>query len=271
MFGRIYMDSRTTQSVPSVERALKILDAVSNSRNGLSLSDIVRKLALPRSSTHTLLLTLERHGYLHGDRATGRYTLGSEIFHVAHLALGAMELREQAAPFLTALMMRTRLTVHFGLLEQNGAVLIEKVEPPGLVRLATWVGRRMEVHCTGVGKALIAYMTEEQIDRLIKDHGLPRHNENTISSARKLKEQLSIIRKQGYAVDDEEDEIGLRCVGSAVFNSMNVPVAAASIAGTIGQINAENLALLASQVKQTAQSISRRLGFCPPSKVSVPQ
>jgi DNA-binding IclR family transcriptional regulator len=257
------MIAQLTQSVPALERALTILEMLANSRTGLTLPDIVRQSGLPKSSVHCLLLTLQRRGYLHRNEKTSRYMFGLKLFSLANTAISGLKLREEAAPFLRSLVEKTGLTVHMAILEQDEAVLISKVEPQEISRLATWLGKRMDVHCTGLGKALIAQLPEEELSRLIKAHGLPRHNENTVASIRKLRENLAQVVRLGYSIDDEEDEIGLRCIGAPVFNHEAVAIAAVSIAGTIEQVTANNLSVLAENVKQTAASISRVLGYCP--------
>ena len=140
-------------------------------------------------------------------------------------------------------------------------MLIAKAEPPGLLRVASWIGRRMDVHCTGVGKALIAFLPEEELDYLIREHGLLRHNEKTNTSSRRLREEFSKVRRLGYAFDDEEDEIGLRCIGAPVFEQVGKVVASVSVAGTVRQIHPQNRRLIAEQVQQTASRISHELGF----------
>jgi DNA-binding IclR family transcriptional regulator len=212
------VEALKTESVPALERALAMLELLAKSKNGLTLRELTRQLRIPKSSTHCLLVTLERHGYLHRNARTNRYMFGLKLFGLAKLALERIELREQARPMLQALMERTRLTVHMAILEQNEVVLIERIEPPGLIKLATWIGRRVEAHCTGVGKALIACLPERELNRLIKEHGLPRRNANTIASARKLKEDLAETRQRGYSLDCEEDEIGLSCLGAPIID-----------------------------------------------------
>jgi DNA-binding IclR family transcriptional regulator len=259
------MAARRTQSVPAVERAIRILESLASSRNGLTLSQITRKLGIPKSSTHCLLLTFERSGYLHRLAPTGRYMLGIRLFGLANVALSGITVREQAAPFLRQLMERTRLTVHMAVLEQAEAILIERIETPGLLRLATWIGKRMGLHCTALGKALIAGLPEEELDRLLRKHGMLRHNENTISSFRKLKQHLTLVRKTGYALDNEEEEVGIRCVGAPVRDWQDQVVAAISVSGTTMQINLENLSWLVDQVKSTAEAISAQMQFSPPA------
>jgi DNA-binding IclR family transcriptional regulator len=181
------------------------------------------------------------------------------------MALVGLELNELAAPILKNLMEKTRMTVHMGVLDGDEATVIQKVEPPGLLKLATWVGKRMEIHCTGIGKAILAYLPQEQLERLLKSHRLPRHNENTIVSIPKLLEQLKLVRNQGYAIDDEEDEVGLRCIGCPIFDHTGAVVASVSVSGTLSQITADNVSSFGQTVKQASSRISERLLFRPDS------
>src|SRR5205085_3966744 len=132
---------------------------------------------------------------------------------------------------------------------------------PGLLRLATWIGRRLDVNCSGVGKALIAFLSDEEFDQQFKTKGLAKHNENTTVSISKLKRELERVRMLGYALDDEEDEIGFRCIGAPILNYTRKVVAAISVAGTIAQIPDDDLLRLATIVKHTAAEISSQLGY----------
>lgn len=255
------MASLKTPSPPALERALSILETLAESKHGLTLLELRERLNLPKSSVHSLLVALERRGYLHRREGTGRYLFGLKLFSLANMAISGLELREVARPCLRELMRATRLTVHMGILEGGDAVVVEKLEPPGIVRLATWIGKRMDVHCTGLGKALIAYLPEEDLERTITARSLPRHNENTVCGARRLRENLARTRQRGYAVDDEEDEIGLRCIGAPVFGGSGDVLAGISIAGTTAQITTENEAKLAAAVVRAAESVSRQLGY----------
>jgi DNA-binding IclR family transcriptional regulator len=257
------MSSNTTPSAPAVERTLSMLELLSVTKNGLTLPELSRRLGLPKSSTYCLLVTLERRGYLLRNSRTHRYMFGLKLFSLANMALSGVELREKAAGFLQALMQRLRLTVHMAILEDHEAVLIEKVEPPGLVRLATWVGKRLELHSSAVGKCLLAYLPEAAFQRLVRDRGLTRNNENTITSIRKLKQQMTQIRHAGYAIEDEEGEIGCRCIGAPVFDQSGDVVAAISVAGTTTQITTEEFTYFGQLVRQTASDISQALGFVP--------
>ena len=258
------MDNLKTPSVPALDRALSVLELLSLVRHGLTLPELSQRLELPRSSTHCILVTLERRGYLHRNQQTNRYMFGRKLFSLANTALSGLKLREQAAPSLRELARKTGLTVHMGILELGEAVLVEKIEPAGVKRLATWIGKRMDLHATAVGKALLAFRPDEEIDALITSHDLARYNDNTITSVRKLKEDMERVRKAGYAVEDEEGEIGFRCIGAPVFDEAGKVAAAISIAGTTWQITNENFAGLVAMVKECAATLSTVLG-CPPA------
>ena len=138
-------------------------------------------------------------------------------------------------------------------------MLVAKVERIGLHKVATWVGKRIDVHCTSLGKCLIARVPEAEVEHLISEHGLLRHNENTIVSAARLKQELAKVRQQGWAIDDEEEEIGFRCIGAPVLNSADEAIAAISISGTVEQIRNENSAALVQEVTRAAAELSDRL------------
>jgi DNA-binding IclR family transcriptional regulator len=157
-------------------------------------------------------------------------------------------------------MQETGLTVHMAVLERDEAVIIEKVEAPGLVRLASWIGRRLDVNCTGVGKVLIAFLPHEQLEYLLSTKEFARHNARTIISKSALRRELALVRQSGYALDDEEDEPGLRCIGAPVFDENGTALAAISVAGTTSQIAMARVPILARQVMEAAQAISLRFG-----------
>ena len=250
-----------TRSVPALDRALSALEMLASSKHGLTLPEISAALKVPKSSAHSLLLTLERRGYLHRNVKTNRYLFGLQLFSLANMALAGIELREKAAPFLRALMGRSRLTAHLAVLDHNEAVLVDKAEPPGIFKLATWLGKRMELHCTGLGKAMLAHFAESELEQVIRQRGLPRHNDNTIASAKRLKDELAKVRRNGYAIDDEEDEIGYRCIGAAIFDAAGRVLGSVSVSGDVEHVGPELLPQLAEQVKQCAGSISAIMGF----------
>jgi DNA-binding IclR family transcriptional regulator len=255
------MRATKTPSVPALQRGLAILERIANSRRGLTFAQLARFFDFPKSSVHTLVLTLEREGYLQRDDATGRYMTGRKLVHIAGMTLDGLVVRERAAPLLRTLVADTGMTAHLAVLDRHEVTVVAKVDRPGVHRIATWVGKRMDVHCTSLGKCLVAHLPDEQVDRLINDRGLLRHNEHTIVSPERLKQELARTRALGYAVDDEEEELGGRCVGAPVWDRDGRVVAAVSVAGGIDQINADTLATIAAQVMAAAMAISKELCY----------
>ena len=222
--------------MPALERGLAVLELVAKSRNGLTFSQVSQCVSFPKSSIHCLLVTLERLGYVERLESSGRFVAGVNLVRIATVASHAIVLRQKAGPLLTELAQRTGLTVHMAVLENNEALLIAKVEPSGTRPVATWVGKRIDYHCTSLGKALIARMSDEEVRSLIRERHMLRHNENTICTLARLKENLMVTRSAGYAVDDEEEEIGVRCVGAPVLGVSGRVEAAVSVSGTVEQI-----------------------------------
>lgn len=258
------MSNQKTPTVPALERGLAILELVAKSRNGLTFSQVYRRLdEVPKSSIHCLLVTFERLGYLQRLESSGRYVAGLNLVRIATMASYGITLRQKAGPLLSELAQRTLLTAHLAVLESNEALLIAKVEPSTTPSVATWVGKRIDYHCTSLGKALIAWMTDEEIGRLVKERHMLRHNENTISTLARLKEDLMRTRRVGYSVDDEEEEIGIRCVGAPVLGASGKVEAAVSVSGTVDQIRTEDLPRMGSLVQEAAFEMSRRLGWTP--------
>ncbi len=249
--------------VPSLERALTALELLAEAKDGLSISEVSRRVGCPKSSMHLILCTLERRGYLKRDSHSGRFRLGLKLAGLSHLALQGLELRRRAKPSLHWLARRTGLNIHLAVLERDEAIIVDKVEAPGAAPLASWVGRRFEPHCTGVGKALLAFQPAEVVNRLLRPGRLTRHNPRTIVSVRKLQQELAQVRAQGYAVDDQEDEVGVRCIGAPIFDGCGNVVAALSAAGTVAEIPDHRVPNIAALVCQAAAKLSADLeGTC---------
>ncbi len=255
------MRASKTPSLPALVRGLAILERISKSRRGLTFAQLTRHFDFPKSSVHTLLLTFEREGYLRRDADTGRYMTGTKLVDIASMTVDGVALREKAAPFLHALATDTAMTAHLAILDRDEVAVVAKVDRAAHHRVATWIGKRVDLHCTSLGKCLIAYLPDGEVDRLIGDRSLLRHNENTIVSPRQLKKELARTRALGYAIDDEEEEIGIRCIGAPVWNWDRHVVAAVSVTGSTSLITVERFEQIADEVKQAALGISRQLGF----------
>lgn len=250
----------------SVERALTILEAVGQRDGGMTNSEISRRLEIPKSSASYILRVLERRGYLHRDAETGKYRLGLAVLNLSRAVDEGLDLRETAAPVLRQLADRHRLAAHLGVLDQGEAVYMEKADVPGLIKMDTYPGRRTDAHSTSIGKAIVAYLPEEEVEEIARKRGLARRTPRTITSLAKLKRDLALVRSRGYALDDEENNLGVRCVAAPVFDASGRVVASINVTGTIAQVDADAVPRLAEVVKEAALRISRKLGYKPPAE-----
>lgn len=243
----------------AVERALNILEAAAHRRDGLTNSEISRKLCIPKSSASYILRTLERRGYLRRDRESGRYRLGLKILSLGGAAQANLDIADVALPFMRALEEKIHMTVHLAVLDQGEAVYIEKVEAPGFFKVNTWVGRRMFLHSTSVGKCVLAWLPKHEVEALVRQQGLKKRTPKTIITMSKLLADLEQVKLEGYAVDDEENSLGARCLGAPVFDVTGNVVAALGASGTLSQVDEASMPRLTEAVKEAARRISRQL------------
>jgi IclR family acetate operon transcriptional repressor len=184
---------------------------------------------------------------------------------LGQLLLSQLDHRKEAEPFLRDLAEKTKETVHMAFLDRDEIVYIDKVEidhnPSGL-RMASRVGLRNPAHSCAMGKVLLSYLPEEEVDRVIEEKGLVKRTEHTITDPHQLKKQLNLVRTQGYAVDDEENEMGIRCVAAPLYNEIGKVVAAISISAPAFRVTKKVIQeSLKKEVTETAMKISQRLGF----------
>jgi IclR family KDG regulon transcriptional repressor len=257
--------SKPNNLVQSIERVSSILDVLGQSPQGISIRDLSAKINLPKGTTHRLLSSLSYLGYVRQDPKTRNYFLGFKLVELGNLLLSQLDLRKEAEPFLRDLAEKTKETVHLVFLDQNEIVYIDKVEidqNPGGLKMASKVGSRNPAHSCAVGKVLLSHLSEDEINRIIEEKGLPKRTENTLTDPIQLKEHLKIIRTQRYAIDDEENERGIRCVAAPIYNETAKVVAAISISGPAFRITKKVIQeSLKKEVMETALKISQKLGF----------
>ena len=253
------MPATDSSPATAVERALDILENIAQRRDGLTNSEISRKLAIPKSSASYILRTLERRGYLRRDGETGRYQLGLKILSLGGDAQSNLDIAYVALPVMRSLVERVHLTAHLAVLDQGEAVYIEKVEAPGFFKVNTWVGRRMYLHSTSVGKALLAWLPKQEMEAIVRQQGMKKRTPKTIITMSRLLADLELVREQGYAVDDEENSLGARCLGAPIFDAVGNVTAALGVSGTLTQVDEENRPKIVEALKETARRISRQL------------
>ncbi|OFW21491.1 MAG: hypothetical protein A3H27_16840 [Acidobacteria bacterium RIFCSPLOWO2_02_FULL_59_13] len=245
--------------VNAVHRGLQILELLAEQKKGWSTSDISRRLKIPKSTTSYLLHTLLARGYLRRED-NGNYRLSMKMLALGSQTLHNVEARDVALPILRRLVAETHITGHLAVLEGAEAIYIERVPSPGFIQIDTWVGRRMPLHSTSSGKALLAFLPDEQAEGLLRTAGLPRSTPKTIMSFPRLKQELKKVRETGFALDNEENTVGVRCVAAPIFDRHQRVAAALSLTGPVQQITDDQLPKIAEKVREAARQMTLALG-----------
>jgi IclR family transcriptional regulator, KDG regulon repressor len=251
---------RALNGAQVVDRVIDILEAFEWLGPQLGVSELSRALDLKKATTHRLLASLRRRDIVAQDPQTRRYHLGMRLWQLGMLALNQLDWIDRARPYLRQLRDETGETTHLAVLEQGQVMYIDKVESEHSLRMPSQVGRRLPAHCTGVGKALLAYLSPQALAEVIDQHGLPEMTPHTITERHVLVAELASIRERGYAMDDEEIEPGLRCIAAAVRGHSGEVTAAISIAGPSSRLRREDVERHAESVVAAARQISSALG-----------
>jgi IclR family KDG regulon transcriptional repressor len=247
----------------AVERALAILEAVAQRSHGMTHSEISRKLEIPKSTLTYLLRALETRGYLRREDGDGKYHLGLKVLALARGVEVGADIKEIARPVLKRLVERSGLTAHLAMLDDSHAVYVEKADSPGFIKMDTWVGKRMELHSTAVGKVLLAWMPAHEVTALLKGHSFKRRTPKTITTHAGLLQELDRVRVRGYGMDDEENSLAARCLAAPVLDQFGRAIAAVGLSGTTGQIDKASVRKVAEMLQEAAREIARR--FSQPS------
>lgn len=256
------MSQETTSR--AVERALSIIELVAESRKGLSNADLSRRLKIPKSSASYILRVLENRAYLKRD-ANGKYRLGLKLLSLSGEASAHPDLREVAKPFLRDFLKKTRLPeAHLAVLDNGRAVYIEKVENErSFIKMDIWIGHRLPVHTTAIGKVLVAYLPETEVLEILEMRGMEKKTRRSITSKQRFLKELKKVCEYGFALDNEENSDDVRCIAAPIFDAGGRVAAALGTSSTILHIDEEHLPKLIDLVKRSAAKVSRQLGFEP--------
>ncbi len=249
--------------VQTIERVSLILDILGQYTQGISVKELSAKVELPKGTTHRLLSSLVYFDFVSQDELTKNYHLGFKLVELGNLLINQLDFRNEARPFMLKLAEKTGETIHLVILDQNEALYIEKValNQTGL-QMMSRVGLRIPIHSSSVGKILAAYLAEDEFDQIVKARGLPRRTQNTITNSSRFKEHLQDVKDKGYAIDDEENEKGIRCVAAPIRNENGEVIAAMSISGPSIRLTLNAIQdSLKDHVCDTALNISKKLGF----------
>ena len=247
-------------SVPALEKSISILELLSNNGMDYTVTSIHQTLDIPKATTFMILQVMESHGLV-TKSDNGNYALGPKVYSWGMCYMTKMELKKLAQPYMNQLSKETGFTVHLGRLMENRVLFIGKVEQPSFIKFNTFIGMQNDIHCCALGKSIAAYLDPSEVDRIIETIGLGKYTINTITDYNRLKGVLARIRETGYAIEDEEGEIGVRCIGSPIFDLDGKVVGAVSITALKSELTTDMFPFLGSKVNQTAQNISQALGF----------
>lgn len=253
--------SKSPYKVQVLDRALAALALLSESANECSLAELCPALGLHKSTAHRLMMVLEQHRLVVKNPDTGKYRLGLRLYELGSRAIDSLDLRGRARPYLDKLQERFGETVFFCILDERQVFYVDKVESQRSVRTACTVGSRAPAYCTAVGKAMLSELPDEEVAEIARKSGLKAITRNTITSLAKLKAELKLIRSRGYAIDDEEKEEGLRCVGAVVRAHSRKLNAAMSISGPAFRMTKERVPEVAQALMQAAGDLSAELGY----------
>jgi DNA-binding IclR family transcriptional regulator len=221
------------------------------------VAELARRLELPRATVHRLLAALTHRGFLAQNERSGKYRLGLKLFELGNLVANSLDVKRIAHPHLLTLMRQSGETTHLVVLDGLHIVFVDKVETANPFRMVSQIGGRLPAWSSGSGKALLAQLPPDELRRRLAQ-AAPEVRREQVAA---LLDSLAAVRQHGWAVDDQETQVGLRCVGAAIHDYSGAAVAGVSISGPLVRLGDERLPDLARLVGTTASTISRALGY----------
>jgi IclR family transcriptional regulator, acetate operon repressor len=254
--------------VQSVDRALQIIETLAEDDEGYRLSDLAVRTGLSTSTAHRLLATLEKRRFVQFDRTESKWHVGAQSFSVGATFARRRNFVAQAMPYLRKLRDQTRETANLAVVDDEKIIVLTRMESREIMRSLTKVGGRVAMVASGVGKAVLATYSDQDVNAIIRHHGMPRLTEKSIVRPSDLFRELERIRNQGYAVDDEEACMGLRCIAAVVYNDCSEPLAAISVSGMTSRVTDARLPALGQAVREVALELTVALGGVMPEAKS---
>jgi len=252
--------TRPRYRVQVLDRSFQILDALAAAPDDVSPVELATRLRLHKSTIHRLLVVLEQQRFIRRT-PDGRYGLGTKLIEMGTRAIAKLDLGERAAPVLRQLAQETGETAHISVLSGTEMMSIGNVPGRWTLTTPSTVGRRTKIYCTSLGKAFIAFLPDDRREDLLRRVPLTSHTRRTITDPTALGEELARIRRRGYAVDNEEVEEGLRCIGAPVRDFTGEVIGSLGIAGPVFRVQKGRLSELSSLVVKAADQLSVELGY----------
>ena len=248
--------------VQAVDRALDVLEAFNYQNEELGVTELSNKLGLHKNKVFRLLASLETRGYIEQDRKTGNYRLGLKTFEVANVFLHHLGLRRQARPILEELVSKCNETAYLAVTDDVDVVYVLMHETSHTVRVIPRLGHRLPAYCTASGKVQLAYESQDRLQQLFREQPLRKLTENTITDFDRLRDHLSQVAQQGFAVDNEELEEGVRCVAVPVRDYSHRVVAGVGLSGPVSRFGLDRIRdEFVPLVREAGVKISQRLGY----------
>lgn len=247
--------------IQSIERAADVLELFLVSNPELSVKEISEKLNLSKSTVHGIIKTLEERGYLQQNPVDLKYKLGIKLFELGNFVGNHLDIGKIARPIIRNLVVELNETVHLVMLQRDEVIYIDKIEGPRALTIYSHIGKRAPVHCTGVGKVILAYQGEKEIDRILSSVVLESYTEYTMTNITNIKNHLKLIREKGYAIDDEEIELGLKCIAAPIFNHQGNVIASISCAAPKMRFDDERIPEVIERIQKASSEISKCLGY----------
>src|SRR5215472_1406635 len=258
---RVQLDNDTRDGgVQSVDRALQIIETLAEDDEGYRLTDLAIRTGLSPSTAHRLLTTLENRRFVQFDRDASKWHIGAQSFVVGSTFMHRQNFAAQALPYLRKLRDQTRETANLAIVDDESIIVVSRIESREIMRSLTKVGGRVAMVASGVGKAVLATYPDDDVSAIIRHHGMPRLTEKSIVRASDLFRELERVRRQGYAVDDEEACMGLRCIAAVVFNDCGEALAAISVSGMTSRVTEDRLPELGHAVREVVAELTAAIG-----------
>ncbi len=248
------------KSVQSIERALDIIENAATGRDGKSLTEIAAQTDLHKSTVHRIIATLLKRGYL-DKTEQGNYKVGLKLIEIASYYINDLELQTEARPYVANITSHLGLDAYLGILDGDKVVYIERMDVVSAVKLYSQIGHRVNAYCSSLGKCLLANYSNEELDEIMADCSFIKFTPNTITDMEGLRAELAKVRKQGWAIDDEEYEPGHRCVGAPIYDYKGDIIASISASGDKHVLTDDRIEEVAEYVMKAASEISKDLGY----------
>ena len=255
---------RSASHVQSVERALMLLDFLAREDREMGLTEIAKAMRWPKTTVYGLIATLRHHYYVDQSPVTGRYRLGVKLFELGNAVARGWDVRSIARPAMQNLNAKLGEMVQLAI-ESGGEVLyIEKLDSTHMMRIVSEIGVRLPMHCTGLGKVLLAYKKPSEVKWILSKHGMRMMTANTITDRDAFEQELIKIRRQGYAIDDREIMDSLRCIAAPIFDREGNVEYAVSVSGLAGNLQGERFDTVRDELIRAADNISHSMGYRKP-------